>query len=87
VALKDKDGTPLVKGKKINGFTDDEEEMNGTTSLVPFSPEKELTRLGADFVKGAPFTQFVADDQRFITGQNPMSSTEVGRVLVKELSK
>ena len=87
VSLKDENGEPLVKGKKINGFTDAEEAMNGTDGIVPFSPEQELTKLGAEFVKGAPFTEFAVVDQRFITGQNPMSSTKVAQLLVEALAQ
>ena len=83
--LKDSDGEYLVKGKKINGFTDQEEAMNGTADAVPFAAEAELIKRGADFVKGDPFTEFAVEDQRFITGQNPMSSTKVAKMLVEAL--
>ncbi len=87
VGLKAADGSPLVKGVKINGFTNEEERMNGTDHMVPLSPEDELIRLGAEFVKGAPFTEFAANDKRFITGQNPMSSEKVAVTLVNELNR
>lgn len=86
LGLKDEDGDPLVKGKKINGFTNEEEKMNGTDMIIPVSPEDELKRLGAEFVKGEPFTEFAISDQRFITGQNPMSSRKVAELLVKEMA-
>jgi len=83
--LKDENGEYLVKGKTINGFTDQEEAMNGTDGIVPFHAEAELVARGANFVKGAPFTEFAVEDQRFITGQNPFSSTKVAQLLVKAL--
>ncbi len=86
VGLKDEDGSPLVKGKKINGFTNEEEDMNGMSAIVPFSPEDELVRLGAEFVNGAPYTAFAVSDQHFITGQNPMSSRRVAELLIRELN-
>jgi putative intracellular protease/amidase len=86
INLKDADGNPLVRGKKINGFTNAEEKMNGTDKLVPLSPEDELKKAGAEYVQGAPFTEFAVEDQRFITGQNPMSIRKVSEMLVKELN-
>lgn len=87
VNLKAPDGTPLVKGKKINGFTNEEERLNGTDQLVPLSPEDELRKDGAQFVKGDPYTEFAVEDQRFITGQNPMSIRKVSEMLVQALQK
>ncbi|MGI6212487.1 MAG: type 1 glutamine amidotransferase domain-containing protein [Anaerovoracaceae bacterium] len=87
VNLKDADGNPLVRGKKVNGFTNEEEKLNGTDQLVPLSPEDELKKDGAEFVKGDPYTEFAVEDQRFITGQNPMSIRKVSEMLVKELKK
>ncbi|MCC6094064.1 MAG: type 1 glutamine amidotransferase domain-containing protein [Eubacterium sp.] len=85
--LKDRDGNYLVQGKKINGFTDEEERMNGTDSLVPFLGESALRKHGASFVKGDPFTEFTISDARMITGQNPFSSKKVAERLVEELGQ
>ena len=85
--LKDKNGEYLVKGKKINGFTDQEEAMHGTDKDVPFAAEAELIKRGANFVKGDPFKEFAVEDQRFITGQNPFSSTKVAQMLVEALKR
>jgi putative intracellular protease/amidase len=87
VNLKDGNGEPLVRGKKVNGFTNEEEKLNGTDQLVPFSPEDELKKDGADFVKGKPYTEFAVADQRFITGQNPMSVHKVSAMLADALKK
>ena len=43
-------GEPLVKGKRVTGFTDgEEEEEMKLTQVVPFLVEDELMRLGAIF--------------------------------------
>ena len=83
--LRDAQGAYLIKDRKINGFTDQEEQMNGTAGAVPFLAETELTRRGAAFVQGAPFTEFAVQDGRFITGQNPMSSHKVAVMLAAAL--
>jgi putative intracellular protease/amidase len=40
-------GAPLVKGKRVTGFTNGEEEEMHLTKVVPFLVEDELMRLGA----------------------------------------
>ncbi len=85
ISLQDENGEPLVKGKKINGFTNEEE--GDASLLLPYSPEDEIKKLGANFVNGAPFTEFAVVDQHFVTGQNPMSSRKVARLLLEELAK
>jgi putative intracellular protease/amidase len=87
VNLKDANGNPLVRGKKVNGFTNEEEKLNGTDQMVPLSPEDELKKDGAQFVKGDPYTEFAVEDQRFITGQNPMSVRKVAEMLAQALKK
>jgi putative intracellular protease/amidase len=44
-------GAPLVKGKRVTGFTNNEEAQVQLTEIVPFLVEDELTRLGATFEK------------------------------------
>lgn len=56
--------------------------MHGTDKDVLFAAEAELIKRGANFVKGDPFKEFAVEDQRFITGQNPFSSTKVAQMLV-----
>lgn len=85
INLHDQNGDYLIRGKKINGFTNEEEGMNGTDKILPYLGESELVKHGAEFVKGHPFTEFAISDQRFITGQNPMSSAKVAAMLVEAL--
>ena len=79
-------GEPLVKGKHVTGFTDGEEEEMKLTKVVPFLVEDELLRLGAIFEKLRNWQSFVVVDGRLITGQNPASSTDGAKVLLKALS-
>ena len=76
-------GEPLVKGKRVTGFTNGEEEEMKLTHVVPFLVEDELMRLGAIFEKKADWQPFVVTDGRLITGQNPASSTSAAQALVK----
>ena len=72
-------GAPLVKGKRVTGFTNGEEEDVQLTHVVPFLVEDELLRLGATFEKLANWQPFSVVDGRLITGQNPASSTFAAR--------
>jgi putative intracellular protease/amidase len=77
---------PLVKGKKITGFSDVEETQVGLFGVVPFSIEAEFIKLGADYQQADPWNPKVCVDNRIITGQNPQSSKEVGIELAKLLA-
>ena len=76
-------GEPLVKGKRVTGFTNGEEEEMKLTKVVPFLVEDELLRLGAIFEKKANWQPFTIVDGRLVTGQNPASSTSAAQALLK----
>jgi putative intracellular protease/amidase len=80
-------GAPLVKGKRVSGFTNGEEEAVQLTHVVPFLVEDELLRLGATFEKRANWQPFFVVDGRLITGQNPASSTSTAQALIKYLGE
>lgn len=81
------DGSPLVKGRKVTGFTNEEEEAVGLTDVVPFLLEDELKRLGGDYSKGGTFKPYVVTDGLLITGQNPPSSEPAAEALLKALTR
>ena len=76
-------GAPLVRGKRVTGFTNEEEEEVQLTKVVPFLVEDELKRLGGLFEKVANWQVFTITDGRLITGQNPASSTAAAKALLK----
>lgn len=80
-------GAPIVKGKRVTGFTNTEEEEVQLTKVVPFLVEDELKRLGGLFEKKPNWQSFAITDGRLITGQNPASSTAGAQALVKLLSE
>lgn len=82
------DGQHLVKGKKVTGFTNQEEEMVKLTEAMPFLLETVLKEAGANFQKAdEPWGEKVVVDGKLITGQNPASGKAVGEALVKALGK
>jgi putative intracellular protease/amidase len=78
-------GEPLVKGKRVSGFTNSEEEAVQLTHVVPFLVEDELKRLGGRFEKVDDWQPLSIIDGRLITGQNPASSKSVAQDLLKVL--
>jgi putative intracellular protease/amidase len=81
------DGRPLVAGKRVTGFTDEEEEAVGLTEVVPFLLEDVLKQLGAKFSKAEPFKPHVVSEGLLITGQNPASSEPAAEALLKALTR
>jgi putative intracellular protease/amidase len=79
-------GAPLVKGKRVTGFTNEEEEAVQLTTVVPFLVEDELKRLGATFDKVPNWQPHAITDGRLITGQNPTSSTSAAKALLTLLA-
>jgi putative intracellular protease/amidase len=79
-------GAPIVKGKRVTGFTNTEEEEVQLTKVVPFLVEDELKRLGGLFEKAPNWQSFVITDGRLITGQNPASSTAGAQALLELLA-
>ena len=48
---KDSDGLPLVRGKRVTGFSNSEEAAVELSTVVPFSVEEELGKLGGFYEK------------------------------------
>lgn len=79
-------GQPIVKGRRVTGFTNDEEEAVHLTNVVPFLVEDELKRLGGLYEKAANWAPFVVTDGKLVTGQNPASSKGGAEALMKLLA-
>lgn len=76
-------GEPLVKGKRVTGFTNGEEEAVHLTNVVPFLVEDELKRVGGLYEKAPDWQSFALVDGRVITGQNPASSTAAAQAVLR----
>jgi putative cofactor-binding repeat protein len=79
------DGTPLVRGKAVTGFTNSEEVAAGLADVVPFKVEDELKASGGKYSKAADWADHSVVDGNLITGQNPASSASAARALLKQL--
>lgn len=82
------DGTSLIEGRRVSGFTNMEEQLfSKTARYYPFLLQDELIKAGAIFDEApAMFIQMVSDG-RIVTGQNPVSSYAVAEEMVRLLGK
>ncbi|WP_138419705.1 type 1 glutamine amidotransferase domain-containing protein [Aquibacillus sediminis] len=80
-----KDGTPLVKGKKVSAFTDSEEKEMQLEQHMPFLLEAKLREKGADFQAAENWTDHSVRDGNLVTGQNPQSSKSTAEKVVAAL--
>ena len=85
--VKKPDGTPLVAGKRVTGFSNTEEEAVGLTDVVPFLVEDTLKSLGADYEKTSDWGVYTLTDGHLVTGQNPASSAAAAEELLKLLHR
>jgi putative intracellular protease/amidase len=85
--VKKTDGSPLVQGKQVTGFTNSEEEAVGLTDIVPFLVEDTLKAQGGIFSRTDDWGVYVVTDGLLTTGQNPGSSTATAEKLLQQLQK
>jgi putative intracellular protease/amidase len=90
------DGTPLVKGKVVTGFSNLEEDsadaMTWSAGLLPMGQhimpwriEDEVKRLGAIYTQGGLWRGFAVRDGNLITGQQNFSGSETAEMVVAAL--
>lgn len=79
-------GSLLVKGKTVTGFSNEEERLAELDRFVPFLTETELVSRGAMYTKAdQAWAPFAVEDDRLITGQNPASGGAVADRLIAAL--
>lgn len=79
------DGTSVVKGRKVTGFTDAEERAVKLDDKMPFLLETKLKELGGTFAGADNWQEHVVVDGNLITGQNPASSGKSADALIARL--
>ena len=88
VDLKLSDGSYLVSGKTVTGFSNAEEDYSDGfvgQRVMPFRVEDTLKERGANYVQGGLFKAFVVRDGRLITGQQQYSGRKVAQALIEAL--
>jgi len=82
--VKAADGSPLIKGRRVTGFSNSEEAGVQLTEVVPFLIEDEFQKLGGQYEKGEDWGSFVIEDGKLVTGQNPASSEAAAEALLAQ---
>ena len=85
VNAKAADGSALVKGKKVTGFSNTEEDAVQLTDVVPLLVENALQEKGALYEKGPDWGSFILEDGNLISGQNPASSEAAANAVLARL--
>lgn len=82
---KTSEGSPLVEGKSVTGFSNSEEDAVQLTEIVPFLVEDELKARGGNYSKGDDWHPYTLTDGNLITGQNPASSELAAMAVLDKL--
>lgn len=85
--VKAADGTPLVRGKRVTGFSNSEEDAVQLTDVVPFLVEDMLKANGGQYGRGDDWSSHVEVDGLLVTGQNPASSDASAEALLALLKR
>jgi putative intracellular protease/amidase len=86
--LTKSDGTPFVKGRKMTGFANSEEDFADRAvgrKLMPFRIEDEAKKMGAQFTTKPAFQPYAVRDGNLITGQQQHSGGEVAKLVISAL--
>jgi len=79
-------GVSPFKGKKLTGFTNDEEEAVGLASRATWLLETDLKeKIGAEYSKGPMWEPYMVEDDNLVTGQNPHSAAVLGNRMLEIL--
>ncbi|MCC6073495.1 type 1 glutamine amidotransferase domain-containing protein [Massilia sp. GCM10020059] len=79
------DGSPLVRHKRVTGFTNSEEEGVQLTDIVPFLLEDALLENGGRYSKGPDWEPYIITEGSLVTGQNPASSEAAAKEVLRLL--
>lgn len=88
--LKTSDGSPFVRGRRVTGFSNAEEDLADESAgqkLMPFRIEDRARELGADFMVGPPFEAHAVRHGNLITGQQQNSGTRTAKLLLDALDE
>jgi len=85
LAAINQDGTPLLTGKQVTGFSNAEEELVGLADVVPFLCQQRMEELGALYSCAEPWTEYAVADGQIITGQNPQSSVRAAQLCIQAM--
>ncbi|KAL1411563.1 hypothetical protein Q8F55_002526 [Vanrija albida] len=84
--IKLADGSYLIAGKNLTGFSWNEEIIAGVSSKVPYNAEELARKNGGLYSKNwIPFTSRAVVDGKLVTGQNPQSAAATAKKVIQVL--
>lgn len=85
--IPDRSGQLIIKGRKLTGFSWNEEVLAGVAKAVPYNVEQFVRDRGAKYEKTwLPFKSNVVTDGRLVTGQNPGSASATAKAVLNALA-
>ena len=82
---RDENGDPVVKGRKLTAFSNEEERAGANADNAKWLLEDRLREDGAELSVGEAWQPNVVVDGDLLTGQNPASSKPLAAELKKRL--
>lgn len=81
------DGTPLLRGRRVAGFSNAEELflIKDARTRFPYLLQDRLQEKGAHYVEGPMYVDTTIVDDRLVTGQNPWSTWSTAEAMVRAL--
>ncbi|KRA46262.1 type 1 glutamine amidotransferase domain-containing protein [Pseudoxanthomonas sp. Root630] len=81
------DGSPLLRGRRVAGFSNDEELflIEDARTRFPYLLQDRLVEKGARYVEGPMYLDNTVIDGRIVTGQNPWSTWSTADAMVRAL--
>lgn len=83
----DTDGKFAFEGRRLTVFTNEEELNGGTGPNTPWFVEDALQEKGSIIDNAGAWSSHVVRDGNLITGQNPQSSEDVSKEVIKALQE
>ncbi len=83
--VKAQDGSPLVQGKTVTGFSNSEEKASELLDVVPFLVQDLLVEDGGRYSCAPDWQPHVLTDGNLVTGQNPASSAPAAQALLARM--
>jgi putative intracellular protease/amidase len=79
------DGSTLLHGRRVTGFTKGEDAQDALFTHMPFSLQDRMESEGAEFIVAPPRAVHAEIDGRLVTGQNPASAEAAARAFLDVL--
>ena len=80
------DGANVFAGRRVTGFTNEEEAQAGLADKAKWLLQDRLVEIGTQFQEGEAWAPHVIVDGNLVTGQNPASSAQVATELLRKLA-